>query len=141
MDDLILLHAFYRCSHLLHASGKGLGQQRLLILLLQRGSLTQRELTDLTERRSATLSEQLDHMEQDGYIQRRRTETDRRNITITLTPAGTAAALTALEKRKTRAAALFAGLTDSEKEQLLTLLQTLMTAWESLPNSEEVKPS
>ena len=65
MDDLILLHAFYRCSHLLHASGKGHGQQRLLILLLQRGSLTQRELTDLTGRRSATLSEQLDHMEED----------------------------------------------------------------------------
>ena len=70
VDHLTLLNLFHRCAHQLHHIRKNCGQGRILILLNEKGTLTQRELIELTGRRSATLSEQLDCMDkaiQSGY--------------------------------------------------------------------------
>lgn len=45
----------------------------ILILLHEHGRMTQRELIEITQRRSATLSEQLERMESSGLIVREKT--------------------------------------------------------------------
>lgn len=139
-DELTLLHLFYQCSHHLHANGKFHGQSRLLILLSERNTLTQRELIAFTGRRSATLSEQLENMEKAGYITRSRNEQDRRNVNVSLTPLGQEAAKTAIANRAKRADTLFSTLSAEEKEQLSHLLHKLLSAWRELsPESEAVQ--
>ncbi len=61
--NLRLLGMMHQISYLMQTQEKFRGQGRLLVLLSQYGALTQRELIELTGRRSATLSEQLDGME------------------------------------------------------------------------------
>lgn len=140
MNDLDLLNAFHHCSHLLHAGGKSNGQRRLLIQLLERGPLTQRELIDLTGRRSATLSEQLENMDKAGYIIRSRNEQDRRNVDISLTPLGQKAAKEALLQRTQRAHMMFSTLNEEEKEQLFHLLHKLILHWGNFPPESEGLP-
>lgn len=137
IEDVTLLHLFHQCGHMLHANGKYSGQGRLLVQLLERGTLTQRELIQLTGRRSATLSEQLDHMEKAGLIIRTRNEQDRRNVNVALTEAGLEAAENAQNNRIQRAHTLFSSLTAEEKEQLFSLLQKLKISWNELSIESE----
>ena len=74
--NLRLLGMMHQISHLMQTQEKFRGQGRLLVLLNQYGALTQRELIELTGRRSATLSEQLDGMEKGGLIRRCKNEQD-----------------------------------------------------------------
>lgn len=136
-DDLDLLHLFHQCCHRLHANGKFHGQERLLIQLLEKGPLTQRELIELTGRRSATLSEQLELMEKSGYIIRTKNEQDRRNVDVTLTESGRKAAKEAQNHRILRAHILFSQLDQGEKEQLFRLLGKLSSSWSELSCESE----
>lgn len=136
--DVSLLHVFHQCSHHLHANKSTHGQDRLLIHLLENGTLTQRELIDITRRRSATLSEQLENMDKAGYIIRTRNEKDHRNVDVSLTPLGEEAAKEARNNRIKRAHILFSPLIPEEKEQLFRLLHKLLASWEkSQKESEE----
>lgn len=137
VDDVALLHLLRQCSHQLHASGKFQGQGRLLVQLLESGTLTQRELVDITGRRSATLSEQLENMDKAGYIARTKNEQDRRNVDVSLTPLGLEAAKEAQNRRAERARSLFATLTQEDKEQLFHLMSRLLCAWKNLPPESE----
>lgn len=83
--NLRLLGMMLQSSYLMQTREKYRGQGRLLILLYLHGSLTQRELIELTGRRSATLSEQLEGMERAGLIVRRKNEQDKRNVDVELT--------------------------------------------------------
>lgn len=130
-DNLTLLHLFYQCSHLIHTGEKFPGQGRLLILLLERGSLTQRELIQITGRRSATLSEQLENMDKAGLILRSRSEQDRRNVKVSLTPLGQKTAAEAQDNRLKRSQALFSTLNEEEKAQLGCLLEKMLPAWKA----------
>ena len=100
-DDLALLIHFYQCAHKIHHAQKYPGQGRILTLLLENGTMTQRELITITGRRSATLSEQLENMEQAGYITRKRNEQDKRNVDVTLTQTGILAAEDLVKKAYT----------------------------------------
>lgn len=137
MDDIALLHLFHQCSHRLHAHGKFCGQGRLLIQLLEKGTLTQRELIDITGRRSATLSEQLENMDKAGLVTRSRNEQDQRNVDVSLTPLGQETAKEVQNNRIKRAHVLFSVLTEEEKEQLYHLLYKLLDAWNNLPSESE----
>ncbi len=139
IEDTTLLGLFYECSHRLYASGKFHGQGRLLGLLSQKGVMTQRELIDVTGRRSATLSEQLENMERAGYITRSRNEQDRRNVDVTLTTLGREAAAEALRYRSLRAEAMFAPLSQEEKQELARMLRTLLPAWDDFIAESEGK--
>lgn len=137
IDDLNLLHLFHQCSHHLYANRRSHGQERLLILLLENGTLTQRELIKITQRRSATLSEQLEAMDKAGYITRTRNEQDRRNIDVFLTSRGEAAAKDAQNNRIKRAHTLFSVLDTEDKKQLFYLLHKLLFSWENLLSESE----
>lgn len=98
-DNLTLLRLLHQCAHRINMSSKFPGQGRLLVLLHKKGTLTQRELIEITQRRSATLSEQLASMEKSGYITRTKNSLDNRNIDVSLTALGEQAAIEAEQAR------------------------------------------
>ena len=137
--NLRLLGMMHQISHLMQTQEKFRGQGRLLVLLNQYGALTQRELIELTGRRSATLSEQLDGMEKGGLIRRCKNEQDKRNVDVELTEQGKAAAIKALQNRQAYADKLFDEMPQRKKQQLAGLLDSLLHAW-NIPINEEEYP-
>jgi DNA-binding MarR family transcriptional regulator len=131
ITNLALLRLLHRCSHKIQMAKKYPGQGWLMILLREHGTLTQRELIEITGRRSATLSEQLDSMDKAGLIIREKNEEDRRNIDVTLTPLGKETAKDAEEARQQLADKLMSTLNEAEKEQLNKLLNKVLNAFES----------
>ena len=94
-------------------------------------------MIELTGRRSATLSEQLDGMERAGLITRCKHAQDKRNIDVTLTPRGEAAALQAIRSRQQYADEMFGGLSDLRKRQLLDIMGELLAEWGMAANPRE----
>lgn len=135
--NLRLLGMMQQSSYLMQTREKYRGQGRLLILLHLHGTLTQRELIELTGRRSATLSEQLDSMEKAGLICRCKNEQDKRNVDVALTEQGESAAIQAVQGRQTYADELFGALPQRKKQQLAGLLDTLLHIWKVPINEEE----
>lgn len=134
--NLRLLGMMLQSSYLMQTREKYRGQGRLLILLYLHGALTQRELIELTGRRSATLSEQLDGMEKGGLIRRCKNEQDKRNVDVELTEQGKKAALEAFRNRQAYADELFGRMPQRKKQQLAGLLDSLLHTWE-IPIHEE----
>ena len=108
-----------------------------MVLLSQYGALTQRELIELTGRRSATLSEQLDGMEKSGLISRCKNEQDKRNVDVELTEQGKKTAIEALQNRQAYADELFDTIPQRKKQQLAGLLDSLLHTWDIPINEEE----
>jgi DNA-binding MarR family transcriptional regulator len=129
ITNLHLLMAFRRCAHLQYHYGQNPGQSRLLILLRQRGPQTQRAMCEITQRRAATLSQQLSQMEQDGLIVRSVNAEDKRNMDVALTPAGQLAAEEAQQERSRQADILFGDLPPADRGELLRLLELLRDRW------------
>ena len=134
--NLRLLGMLHQISYLMQTQEKFRGQGRLLVLLNRYGALTQRELIELTGRRSATLSEQLEGMEKSGLILRHKNEQDKRNVDVELTEQGKLAAAKALQNRQSYADELF-GVLPQRKQQLAGLLDALLHAWEVPINEKE----
>ena len=135
--NLRLLGMMHQISYLMQTQEKFRGQGRLLVLLNRYGALTQRELIELTGRRSATLSEQLEGMEKSGLILRHKNEQDKRNVDVELTEQGKLAAAKALQNRQSYADELFAAVPQRKKQQLAGLLDSLLHTWDIPINEEE----
>lgn len=135
--NLRLLGMLLQSAYLLQTRESHRGQGRLLVLLHLHEGLTQRELIDLTGRRSATLSEQLDGMEKAGLILRSRSGLDKRNVDVVLTKQGEEAAAQALQNRQAYADELFDAIPHQEKVQLAALLDGLLHTWNIPINNEE----
>ena len=135
--NLRLLGMMQQIYYLVQTREKRRGRGRLLILLYRYGALTQRELIELTGRRSATLSEQLEGMEKDGLILRHQNEQDKRNVDVELTEQGKAAALKSIGNRQAYANQIFDSLPQRKKQQLAGLLDGLLHTWEIPINEEE----
>ena len=118
-----------RLSHYLRMiPGTADGQRRVLSILLEKGPLSQRELMELAGIRSASMSELVGKLEAGGYVVRFPHPKDHRSMTVALTEAGVAAA----ERFNTQDTALYAHMTDAEKEGLLNTLETLSDHWRAL---------
>lgn len=111
------------------SEGKG-GQKRVLIILRESGSMTQKELTDRLGVQPGSVSEVLGKLEAAGLIRRVPNGTDRRTTDICLTEAGEVAAQEAYTQRQQRHQLMFSSLTDQEKDQLLLLLEKLNADWD-----------
>jgi DNA-binding MarR family transcriptional regulator len=140
VTNLMLLNAFRKCAHIQYFTGKFQGQGRILILLLQRDMITQRELAEITQRRAATLSEQLDTMEKAGLIIRVKSADDKRNVDVRLTEKGRLAAAEAEKERSEIAELLFSGLEEDEKKHFYNTLLKLREQWQHIifNNNEQV---
>lgn len=111
------------------SEGKG-GQKRVLIILRESGSMTQKELTDRLGVQPGSVSEVLGKLEAAGLIRRVPNGTDRRTTDICLTEAGEVAAEEAYTQRQQRHQQMFSSLTDQEMDQLLLLLEKLNADWD-----------
>ncbi len=127
--NLKLLGLFLQCSYKLKTREKKRGQGRLLVLLQDNGPLTQKDLIVRTGRKSSTLSEQLESMEKEGFVTRKKDPRDKRNVCIELTQLGQEAALCTKAGRSNYADELFEMLTDNQKQLLIIELEQLVKAW------------
>jgi len=119
-------------SHTMRSLYEGRGsQKRVLIVLSETGSITQRELTARLGIQPGSASEVIAKLEQAGLVVRSLSETDRRTADISLTEEGEHQARMALEQRQQRHGEMFSALTDEEKERLLDLLEKVNSDWQS----------
>ena len=92
--------------------------------------ITQSKLTELLNVQPGTVSEVIGKLERAGLIERTASENDRRTSELRLTEEGVAKAMQAIEARKNRYEDMFACLTESEKSDLLALLEKINEDWE-----------
>jgi DNA-binding PadR family transcriptional regulator len=92
--------------------------------------MNQRELQEMLNVRSASLSEILGKLEHRGFIRREHDEQDKRNFIITVTEQGSDAVAANKDIRRKSADALFASLSENERRQLSELLDKIIRALE-----------
>lgn len=112
-----------------HGMGGKCSQDRILMLLNRHGTVTQRELMDMTGVQSGSMSEVLGKIEEAGLLRRVKNETDKRNVDVMLTEAGIQEAARVRQRRAELEAALYESLSEEEKTQLIALLRKLADAW------------
>ncbi len=128
-DELII--GLRDISHTMRFLYEGRGsQKRILIVLLEAGTITQRELTARLGIKPGSASEVLAKLEDAGLISRTRSENDRRTVNVELTEAGRSAAVEAAKQRQSRHMNMFACLSDDEKNTLLHLLEKINKDWD-----------
>lgn len=117
-------------SHTMHLLYEGKGsQKRILIILKETGTITQRELTERLGIQPGSASEVITKLENAGLVCRTPSREDRRTVDIALTESGKKSAEEAAEQREQRHEEMFACLDDEEKETLLNLLEKLSDDW------------
>jgi DNA-binding MarR family transcriptional regulator len=92
----------------------------------ERGSLSQQAIGERLRIDRTTMVSLIDELERAGYVKRDRNPGDRRAYVITLTPAGKRAQARAEQAVDAHAHEFFGRLSESEREQLHRLLETLI---------------
>jgi DNA-binding MarR family transcriptional regulator len=118
--------------------GLSLAQCRLLGALARHKearALTQVELAQRLELSPMTVAGLCDRMEQAGWIARQASPTDRRAKEVSLQPNAVEALEAAIKLGDRLSAAVLAGLSVAEREQLLTLLDKARQGLLALPAS------
>ncbi|MGW1545849.1 MarR family winged helix-turn-helix transcriptional regulator [Streptomyces sp. NPDC002346] len=98
---------------------------RFMNLLWAAGPLEARQLTRLSGASRAATSAVLNTLERDGLISRDRSESDRRQVLVSLTEEGSARLLEGLRTQAERDRVWFAVLSPEEQQQLGRLLMRL----------------
>ncbi len=91
----------------------------------------QKELAETMRVNPSSMSELIDKLQTEGYIERTVDPEDRRATRISLTELGKARAYEISDEREERIRPLFANLTEDEKQELLRLIRKLS------PSAEE----
>jgi len=104
-----------------------LPRERILSIVLDAGNdgLRQKEIGQKLHIAPSSLSEVIDKLEGDGYIERKVDPSDRRATRICLTEKGTARAYEISDEREEMLEAFFSPLSDDEKKTLLEILVKL----------------
>lgn len=103
-------------------------QFQILDLLADRGPIGQRELGETMTIDHSILVTMLNPLEADGLIRRERDAADRRRHVVTVTPAGKRRLTNAARAQREAEDALFAGLTEQQRDRLRELLIALRDA-------------
>lgn len=104
-------------------------QKRILMILNELNTITQRDLTEHLGIQPGSASEILSKLESAGLIIRTRNETDRRTTDVSLTDAGRELAAEAFAQRQRRHEEMFSCISEEEKENLLSLLERIYADW------------
>ncbi|MDR1890239.1 MAG: MarR family transcriptional regulator [Zoogloeaceae bacterium] len=116
--------------HLLADGQARHAQGHILSILNEREGLSQRELLDMLQIRSASLSELLFKLKSNNLIFRQHDETDKRNFRLYLTESGRAVVDEHRQHRQETATRLFSVLSEAERTSLANLLTRLLARWE-----------
>ena len=118
------------CGHILyHKYPLNMSQNRILLILHREGAMKQRELMERMNIQAGSLSEIIAKVEAGGFIERVRSEGDKRNFELSLTDAGRERAEIFERDRDEMAKELFGVLDDDKKEQLYGILGILLEKW------------
>ena len=122
------LAAYLRaCGHFLYyQTGAKYGQRRILVTLLKRESLSQRELQDTLDITSGALSEILQKMEDSSLVERQKNADDKRQVRLTLTRLGRQQAMQMKAHYSRTLERMFECLSDEEKADLSATLEKLV---------------
>lgn len=101
-------------------------QQGMVLRMLRDGPKTQKEIQDRLGTQPGSVSELISKLETKRLLERQRSETDRRQVLLTLTAKGAELAQCAEEYPAT---GLYSALTQPEQETLERLLTKLLTDW------------
>ncbi|MBO4836206.1 MAG: MarR family transcriptional regulator [Clostridia bacterium] len=103
-------------------------REMLLMVLLEadENGIRQKDLGEKMGINASSLSEQIDRLESDHYLERRANPDDRRSTLIVLTEKGRARAWEVQDERRQAAAGFCSGLTEEEKDTLIRLLDKLL---------------
>lgn len=104
-------------------------QKRVLIILNESKTITQKDLTERLGIKPGSASEILAKLENAGWITRARNKTDRRTTDICLTDSGREFAAEALAQRQERHKEMFSCLSEGERQELLSLLERVCADW------------
>ena len=105
-------------------------QGRILSILHERGAMNRRELLDLLDVRSGSLSELLGKLERHGFIVRTQDQDDKRGFVVSVTDRA-AEFVSGHEQRHAKwAEAIFSALSVEERNQLGGMLAKLIETWE-----------
>lgn len=140
--NIDVLHQLRRCGHFLHQmmGGGKASQFRVLNILSRHENVTQCQLQELMGVRQSSMSELVQKLEEQGLITRERSESDRRQIIISLTDAGMRESCANEEQRATQAQEMLNPLSEEEQRQLYLLLEKLLSAWEANRKMEGKHP-
>ena len=105
------------------------GRDRILKILLEKGTITQSELQDIIDIRSGSLSEILSKMEDKELIIRQKDENDKRKVRIEITEKGKESIVLKEEEHKNKAKELFNVINEEEQKQLELILSKLIKSW------------
>lgn len=126
----ILIHNFLDINHIMRLLYEGkASQSRILIVLYEKGTISQRDLTEYLEIKAGSVSEILSKLEKSKLISRKKNKKDHRIMEVKLTKKGKELAIQALEKRLDRHKQMFSCLDDEEKSELHFLLEKLTVDW------------
>ena len=131
MESKDLLLTMEKCGHFLyHRRGGKRGQIKILKLLKERGSITQKELLKVLTLKSGSVSETVKKLENQGFITKEKDERDKRKINITITDTGIEYLEENLKINSEQEKILFTSLSEKEQEDLKRILEKLFSDWE-----------
>lgn len=114
---------------LAHSNGQPRGFGHILELLSHDG-ISQQQIADTLQIRPQSVSEAVASLHSRGYIRREPSPSDKRMTLIYITDAGIRRREELREERKAHAMQIFSALTESEKQELLRLLEKTNGAFE-----------
>ena len=108
-------------------------RERILTVLLEadENGLKQRDIAEQLSIHAPALTEQIDRLEAEHYLERCANPDDKRSTLVKLTEKGRARAYEVSDERQARAAAFTANLSEEEKDALIALLDKLLADRES----------
>ena len=119
-----------RIGNILSHNAEPRGSQfHILFLLDKLGSLSQKKLIQITQVRSASMSELIMKLESAGYIKKEEDSRDRRGIIVELTELGRSASRTYQETNDKDIKELFSCLSNEEIRQMNATLEKLRFDW------------
>ncbi len=126
-----ILNLFGYFGHYMFVRRGGLGGKRHVLkwLHLKGGKASQKELQGEIHISPASLCEVLGKLEREGLLERTRSEADKRQLEISLTQRGAEIARQMQDEEEDFYQHAFEFLSDDEKRQLLTTLDTIFNHW------------
>lgn len=131
--NIKLMRTFRRLGSLIDAKAtpfRGRGRIMNILRKEESKSIVQRDLLDMTQMKSSSLSELVKKLEDDGFITKSIDPSDKRNMILALTPKGEAEAFRMQQVREQIADKAFSRITNEEKNVLLEILTKLRDYWE-----------
>lgn len=118
------------CGHFLYyRMGGRVGRRRILTFLSEYPNILQKELQDILQIQSGSLSEVIIKLESDGLVNKGRSEMDGRQFTLNLTQKGQEEAKRIKEEYDEQVREMMSCFSEEELEQLHQMLKIMFAHW------------